>query len=223
MPYIRGLTVIQSVERLPILDKCHCTHSTAYYLCIVTKTYAYQALLGGYYVALLTHWDWDKMAVICLTTYFEGFSWMEMYEFRISLKFVIMGPINNIPALVQIIDWRLLIINTYFLLITFLSPIQILIYVQHFYLCIWYYVTLNNTIMQFDCINTITSVLCEVASLLSNTENVIHLDIVIVFLSYHKISNISHTKSQNLNESRFVLQLSLPNPLKPGVKLRMKM
>ena len=30
-------------------------------------------------------------------------------------------------------------------------------------------------------------------------------------------------KSQNLNDSRFVLQLSLPNPLKPGVKLWVKM
>ena len=39
---------------------------------------------------------------------------------------------------------------------------------------------------------------------------------------YHKISNMKHTKSQNLNESRLVLQL-FPNPLKPGVKLRMKM
>ena len=38
-----------------------------------------------------------------------------------------------------------------------------------------------------------------------------------------KPSNIKHTKSQNLNESHFILQLSLPNPLKPGVKSRMKM
>ena len=41
--------------------------------------------------------------------------------------------------------------------------------------------------------------------------------------SYRKISNIRHTKSQNLNVSRLVLQLSLPNPMKPGVKSRMKM
>ena len=40
---------------------------------------------------------------------------------------------------------------------------------------------------------------------------------------YSQISNISGTKSQNLNVSRLVLWLSLPNPLKPGVKLRMKM
>ena len=37
-----------------------------------------------------------------------------------------------------------------------------------------------------------------------------------------KIPNTSHTKFQNLNDSRLILELSLPNPLKPGVKLRMK-
>ena len=42
-------------------------------------------------------------------------------------------------------------------------------------------------------------------------------------VNYHKISNISCTKSHNLNDSHLALQLSLPNPLKPGVKSRMKM
>ena len=40
---------------------------------------------------------------------------------------------------------------------------------------------------------------------------------------YHKISNIRHTKSENLGDCRLVLQLCLANPLKPGVKLGMKM
>ena len=40
---------------------------------------------------------------------------------------------------------------------------------------------------------------------------------------YRKISNIRCTKSQNLNDSHPVLKLSLPNPLEPGVKSRMKM
>ena len=40
---------------------------------------------------------------------------------------------------------------------------------------------------------------------------------------YRNTSNIRHTKYQNINDSRLVLQLSLPNPLKPGVKSRMKM
>ena len=40
---------------------------------------------------------------------------------------------------------------------------------------------------------------------------------------YRKVSSTRRTKSQNLNDSRLVLQLSLPNPLKPCLKLRMKM
>ena len=41
--------------------------------------------------------------------------------------------------------------------------------------------------------------------------------------TYRQILNIRCTKSQNLNVSRLTLQLSLPNPLKPGVKSKMKM
>ena len=46
-----------------------------------------------------------------------------------------------------------------------------------------------------------------------------------VYLSWtnndRQLPNIRGTQSQNINVSRLVLQLSLPNPLKPGVKLRM--
>ena len=42
-------------------------------------------------------------------------------------------------------------------------------------------------------------------------------------MGYRKVSNISRTKSPNLNVSSLVMQLSLPNPMKPGVKSRMKM
>ena len=40
---------------------------------------------------------------------------------------------------------------------------------------------------------------------------------------YRKVSYIRRTKCQNLNDSRLVLQLSVPNPLKPSVKSIMKM
>ena len=40
---------------------------------------------------------------------------------------------------------------------------------------------------------------------------------------YRKISNIRCTKSQNCNVSHLVLQLSLPIPLKPGIKSKIKM
>ena len=32
----------------------------------------------------LTHWGWDKMAAIFQTTYSNRFSWMKMYEFRLT-------------------------------------------------------------------------------------------------------------------------------------------
>ena len=49
------------------------------------------------------------MVTIFQTTFWNGFSWMKMYHWisiYISLKFVLRGPINNIPALVQIMAWR---------------------------------------------------------------------------------------------------------------------
>ena len=41
--------------------------------------------------------------------------------------------------------------------------------------------------------------------------------------TYRKISNISPTESPNIDVSRLVVQLSSPNPMKPGVKSKMKM
>ena len=42
-------------------------------------------------------------------------------------------------------------------------------------------------------------------------------------LTCRQVSNIRRTKSQHSQDSRTVLRLSLPNPLKPDVKSRMKM
>ena len=64
-----------------------------------------------------------------------------------------------------------------------------------------------------------------VGNILENLDHITaapHNDIIPV-CNYRKISNIRRIKSQNLNVSRLVLQLPLPNPLKPGVKSRMKM
>ena len=56
---------------------------------------------------LSTHWGRDKMDAISQTTFSIAFSWMRMFEFRLRLlKFVPKGPINDIPALVQIMAWR---------------------------------------------------------------------------------------------------------------------
>ena len=58
---------------------------------------------------LLTHWGRNKMATISQTTLSNPLSWMKICEFRfrfLELKFVTKGPINNTPALVQIMAWR---------------------------------------------------------------------------------------------------------------------
>ena len=55
----------------------------------------------------LTHWGWDKMDAI-LQTFTNAISlnenvWILM---KIWLKFVLKGPISNIPALIQIMAWH---------------------------------------------------------------------------------------------------------------------
>ena len=57
---------------------------------------------------------------------------------------------------------------------------------------------------------------------LINRDELNHQQICVID-KYHKISNISCTTSPNFNVSRLVVQVSLPNPMKPGVKSRMKM
>ena len=49
------------------------------------------------------------MAAISQTTLSNAFSWMKMLEFRYKFhtSFVPKGPINNIPALIQIMAWHL--------------------------------------------------------------------------------------------------------------------
>ena len=57
-----------------------------------------------------------------------------------------------------------------------------------------------------------------------NRVNTVELGLRLVgFDWYHQSSDIRHTQSKNLNVSCLVFQLSLPNPLKPDVKLKMKM
>ena len=54
-----------------------------------------------------THWGRDKMAAISQTTLSIAFSLMKMLEFQLNFHWSLpKGPINNIPALVQIMAWR---------------------------------------------------------------------------------------------------------------------
>ena len=48
------------------------------------------------------------MAAVLQTTFSNAFSWMKIYEFwfNMSLKFLLKGPINKIPTLVQVMAWR---------------------------------------------------------------------------------------------------------------------
>ena len=57
----------------------------------------------------LTHWGRDKMAAISQTMFSNALSWNKntWILIKISLKFVPKGPINNNPALVQIMAWHL--------------------------------------------------------------------------------------------------------------------
>ena len=57
----------------------------------------------------LTHWGRHKMAAVFQTLFSGACSWMKMFQFRLKFHwtlFVRVGPMNNIPALVQIMAWR---------------------------------------------------------------------------------------------------------------------
>ena len=57
---------------------------------------------------LLTHWGWDKMAVIFQTTFSNAFSRMKIYGFRLRFHWSLFArvQITIFPASVQIMAWR---------------------------------------------------------------------------------------------------------------------
>ena len=54
---------------------------------------------------VLTHWARDKM-VIFPTAFSNAFSWNVWIPTKSSFKFVPNGPVNKVPALVQIMAWH---------------------------------------------------------------------------------------------------------------------
>ena len=60
------------------------------------------------YLRDLTHWGRDNMGAISQTKISNACSWMKMCEVRLRFQWslFVTGPINNIPALVQIMAWR---------------------------------------------------------------------------------------------------------------------
>ena len=89
----------------PYSSEWHCWHSECSWCDYLHAT---DDISGEEYVKVsnyLTHWGQDKMDAI-LQTFSNAFSWMKLWiSLKFSLKFVPAGPINNIPALVQIMAW----------------------------------------------------------------------------------------------------------------------
>ena len=118
-----------------------------------------------------------------------------LISLKISLKFVAKVRINNIPALVQIMAWRRLGDKP-------LSEPMMVSLLTH--ICVTRPQWVNHDVTHI-----------HIGDVKSNK---------LLFKSiYRKTSDISRPQSKNLNVSRIVLQLSSPNPLKPGVKSGMKM
>ena len=94
-----GLGNIHSLDRhLCVYDFYHSTRTLlTWFLSLHTNT------------TLLTHWGRDNLTAISqLDDAFKRIFLNENFliSTKISLKFVPKGPINNIPALVQIMDWH---------------------------------------------------------------------------------------------------------------------
>ena len=123
------------------------------------------------------------------------------------LKFVPKGPINNIPALVQIMAWRrpgdkllsepMMVSLLTHICVTWLQWVKRHRHIFEFLLLFKNWNVAGN--WHFSSWKTMT------------------------YIYYRKTSSISRTKSQNVDASCIVLRLSSLNPLKPGVKLRTKM
>ena len=59
-----------------------------------------------HYIDGLTHWGQDKIAAIFQTTFSNALNENVWISIEIPLTFLPKGPINNIPALVQIMAWH---------------------------------------------------------------------------------------------------------------------
>ena len=73
------------------------------YVQLATEVY-----IGLRFYVILTHWGRDEIDAISQTTFWKCIFLNEnvLISIKISLKFIPMGPINNIPTLVHIMAWR---------------------------------------------------------------------------------------------------------------------
>ena len=150
---------------------------------------------------------------------------------KISLKFVPNGPINNIPALVQIMTWRRSSDKQLSEPMMGRLPTHICVTRPQ-----WVKSVSSEDVFWIEsispsCVITLMwiphnafdgkSSLVQVNGLVPPGNKLLPESMLSKI--YRKLSNIRRNKFQTLNVSRLVLQLSLPNPMKPGVKSRMKM
>ena len=158
---------------------------------------------------------------------------------KLSLKFVPKGPINNIPALVLIMarHWPGDNPLSEPMMVRFLTCIYASFGFSEFnisvarspYECSDF---LKEHYHIWEVLKIAYFFMSHVASMFSivagssdaaSVRSVTGLILAEEILLYRKVSNIRRTKSQNWNDSHLVLKLSVPNPLKPGIKSRMKM
>ena len=76
--------------------------------CIYGQNVHFDGYSAAKFIPLLTPWGRDKVAIIFADDIFICIFLNEniWISIKMSLKFVPKGPINNISALVQIMDWR---------------------------------------------------------------------------------------------------------------------
>ena len=104
-----------SIGSLKYILRIKYAQNTSYAFVDITDTTYVRTIDTFYYWGkckypgpLLIHWGRDKMATIFQTTFSNAFFFNDKVKIliKISLKFVPKGPINNIPALIQIMAWR---------------------------------------------------------------------------------------------------------------------
>ena len=139
-----------------------------------------------------------------------------------SVKFVPKDPINNDQALVQIMVWCRPADKP------LSEPVMVRL---PMHICVTQPKWVNTLRLEtngchfaddiFTCIFLNENVWNLIKIWLKFVPSNVQLKISLLKYMYRQVSNIRRTKSQHLKDSRTVLRLSLPNPLKPDVKSRM--
>ena len=96
-----GITEIDWTRFRQVENRCHIGFSFTWAYAVYNNRE--ELSINWLYPSCLTHWGRVKMDAISQTNFVSAISWMKMFEF---LFWFPKGPINIIPALVQIMAWR---------------------------------------------------------------------------------------------------------------------